>query len=126
MQSFMVARPGTAGELWFMTGWRLYRSTNFAQSFKAMTSPDWAFGLYGLGKAAPGATFPTLYALGVKPTSGGIWRSVDGGATWLRINDGDHQWGFRYRVISGDPRIFGRVYVATDGRGILYGDPAAR
>jgi hypothetical protein len=36
-------------------------------------SPDWAFGLYGLGKAAPGATFPTLYALGVKPTFGGIW-----------------------------------------------------
>jgi hypothetical protein len=93
MQSFMVARPGTAGELWFMTGWRLYRSTNFAQSFKAMTSPDWAFGLYGLGKAAPGATFPTLYALGVKPTFGGIWRSIDGGATWLRINDGDHQMG---------------------------------
>jgi xyloglucan-specific exo-beta-1,4-glucanase len=29
-------------------------------------------------------------------------------------------------MLSGDPRIFGRVYVATDGRGILYGDPAAR
>jgi hypothetical protein len=26
-------------------------------------------------------------------------------------------------MLSGDPRLFGRVYIATDGRGILYGDP---
>jgi len=25
--------------------------------------------------------------------------------------------------ISGDPRIFGRVYVGTHDRGVFYGDP---
>jgi hypothetical protein len=28
-------------------------------------------------------------------------------------------------MLSGDPRIFGRVYLATDGRGIIYGELAA-
>lgn len=54
----------------------------------------------------------------------GIYGSLDGGARWTRINDTAHQWGLRLRVISGDPRRFGRVYVGTDGRGIMYGDPA--
>jgi xyloglucan-specific exo-beta-1,4-glucanase len=44
--------------------------------------------------------------------------------TWLRLNDDQHEYGRRYRVIAGDPRIFGRVYVGTDGRGIVYGDIA--
>lgn len=56
----------------------------------------------------------------------GIWRSTDLGASWGRINDDAYQWGNRFRAISGDPRRFGRVYVATDGRGIVYGDPVAR
>lgn len=53
-----------------------------------------------------------------------IWRSDDQGATWLRLNDELHQWGQRFRCLAADPRIFGRVYVGTDGRGILYGEPA--
>jgi xyloglucan-specific exo-beta-1,4-glucanase len=124
--SFLVARPGTAGELWLLTGGRLYRSTDFARSFSVMTSPDITFAMFGLGKAAPGATAPALYAFGVKPTFGGLWRSIDGGAKWVRINDEAHQWGLRFRTMTGDPRTFGRVYVATDGRGILYGDPEPR
>ena len=29
------------------------------------------------------------------------------------------------RHVTGDPRIYGRVYFATGGRGVLYGEPAA-
>ena len=43
-------------------------------------------------------------------------------ATWLRINDDQHQWGLVLHI-TGDPRKFGRVYVGTHGRGTFYGDP---
>lgn len=127
---FVVARPGQAGELWFLSNGRFYRTNDFARSFSAMTSHDPVFRdmffvTFGLGKPASGASVPAIYSFGVKPTFGGLWRSTDGGASWLRINDDAHQWGLRYRVITGDPRIFGRIYVATDGRGIFYGDPAS-
>ena len=53
----------------------------------------------------------------------GIFRSIDAGATWVRINDDQHQWGRAGdTAITGDPRIYGRVYIGTNGRGIIYGD----
>lgn len=51
----------------------------------------------------------------------GFYRSHDGGVTWKRINDDQHQYG-DIRSITGDPRVFGRIYVATGTRGIVYGD----
>ena len=54
----------------------------------------------------------------------GIYRSDDVGTTGVKINDAQHQWGSSFGVISGDPRIYGRVYIGTNGRGILYGDIA--
>src|SRR5262249_28309780 len=46
------------------------------------------------------------------------------GGTWVRINDDQHQWGTANAAIAGDPRVYGRVYIATNGRGIIYGDIA--
>ena len=41
----------------------------------------------------------------------------------MRINDDQHQWGRAGdTAITGDPRIYGRVYIGTNGRGIIYGD----
>ena len=54
----------------------------------------------------------------------GIFRSDDVGVTWVQINDAAHQYGMTNSCITGDPRIYGRVYLGTNGRGILYADPA--
>ena len=121
-QSSILARPGHAGELWFNVGGRLYRSTDSAASFRAASGTDINIDLFGLGRAAPGSGTPAIYATGSKAGVKGVWRSVDGGARWVRINDDANQWGLRFRAISGDPRRFGRAYLATDGRGIFYGD----
>ena len=56
----------------------------------------------------------------------GIYRSTDKGKTWSRINDESHLFGNITPVITGDSEVFGRVYFATNGRGIVMGDPAAK
>jgi hypothetical protein len=79
-----------------------------------------SFGV-GFGKAATGRTYPAVYLAGKVKGVGGFFRSDDRGATWVRINDDRHQFGFA-GVITGDPKRYGRIYVGTGGRGILYGD----
>ena len=66
---------------------------------------------------------PAVYAVGTVGGVYGTFRSDDVGASWTRINDDAHQYGL-LGAITGDPRIYGRVYVGTEGRGIVYGDVA--
>lgn len=75
----------------------------------------------GLGKPLEGSNIKTLYTSGTIDGEYGFYRSHDGGITWIRINDDKHQYG-DIRSISGDPRVFGRIYVATGTRGLVYGD----
>jgi hypothetical protein len=57
----------------------------------------------------------------------GVYRSIDGGNTWLRINDDTHQYGGpgNGQFVIGDANVYGRVFMSTAGRGIVYGQPAA-
>jgi xyloglucan-specific exo-beta-1,4-glucanase len=114
-QSALVAAPLAAGELWLKLGTALYRSVDGGASF-TRNDGGLAIELFGLGKDA-------VFAIGTQDGTRGIWRSRDLGRHWARIDDDAHRWGGRYRVISGDPRRAGRVYVGTDGRGLFYGDP---
>lgn len=77
---------------------------------------------FGFGKPAPGQLQSTLFVAGRDGQQQGIFRSVDGGRHWQRINDDAHRYA-RITHVSGDPRVFGRVYLATSGRGIMYGEP---
>ena len=76
----------------------------------------------GLGKPKEGSDTPALYLFGQIGGKTGLFRSDDDGRHWARIDDPAHRYGKIYRV-TGDPRLYGRVYFATGGRGIVYGDP---
>ena len=77
----------------------------------------------GFGKAAPGKSFPAVFLLGSINNRHARYRSDDAGQTWVRIDDDQHQYGSAdVPMIIGDPRIYGRVYVTTGGRGVIYGD----
>lgn len=88
---------------------------------QTLSKPDQARSL-GIGKALHAGAPPALYLAGRVDGVDGVFRSDDEGAQWLRINDDAHRFGKPYSV-TGDPRIPGRVYFATGGRGIFYGDP---
>jgi hypothetical protein len=120
------AVPGVEGDIWIpLNGGGLTRSTNSGTSFAKMTSIQRCDAV-GFGKPAAGKTFPAVYIWGV-PTGGvvGIHRSIDGGATWERINDDSHQFGGpgNGHFIVGDMNVYGRVYMSTAGRGTIYGEP---
>ncbi len=65
-----------------------------------------------------------LYTSGTINGVYGFYLSDDGGRTWLRINDDDHQFG-DIRSIDGDKHVAGRFYVATGTRGLIYGQPVS-
>jgi BNR/Asp-box repeat len=118
------ATPDHENDLWLAsrTG-GLYHSINGGVSFSKMKNVQEA-GSLGFGKAAPGKNYPALYLAGEVEQSEALFRSDDDGQTWTRINDNAHQYGWISHV-TGDPRIYGRVYFGTGGRGIIYGDPVS-
>jgi photosystem II stability/assembly factor-like uncharacterized protein len=119
----LMASPAGAGELWFVSRAGLFRSRDGGGTFVRLSSSIEVEAL-AFGKAAPGASHPALFAIGRQGPLRAIWRSDDAAKRWIRINDRAHEYGRRFRCLAGDPRVFGRVYVGTDGRGILMGEPA--
>ncbi|ALV32417.1 cellulose binding domain-containing protein [Streptomyces sp. CdTB01] len=120
------ALPGTKGDVWLAGGaadgaYGLWHSTDGGASFTKLPNVEQADTI-GFGKAAPGAAYQTLYTSAKIGGVRGIFRSTDQGATWTRINDDAHQWGWTGGAITGDPRVYGRVYISTNGRGVVYGD----
>jgi hypothetical protein len=117
--------PDAQGDLWITGGWNgsaLYANTGSAASadMTAVASVQTAYRL-GFGMAAPGSKYLTLFLDGQVGGQWGIYRSTDGGSSWVQINDASHQWGGT-TVICGDMRTFGTVYLGTaGGRGIIWG-----
>ncbi|WP_416977452.1 cellulose binding domain-containing protein [Streptomyces sp. T028] len=120
------ALPGTKGDVWLAGGasdgaYGLWHSTDSGATFTKLSTVEQADTI-GFGKAATGASYQTLYTSAKIAGVRGVFRSTDKGATWTRINDDAHQWGWTGAAITGDPRVYGRVYVSTNGRGVIYGD----
>lgn len=121
----LMALYDRAGDLWLATPSGLFHSTDAGATFTRMPAVLSAVAI-GAGAPPPGGRYPALYLIGdLQPGVQAIYRSDDGGRRWRRINDDRHQYGTQ-QVITGDPRIYGRVYLGTNGRGVLYGDPAGR
>ena len=112
---------GMEGEVWVAAGSNLYHSKNSGAGATKVTGPSQVYSV-GFGMAAPGTSYPAVYIIGTVNSVSGVFRSTDQGATWLRVNDDQHQYG-QMDNVAGDEDYYGRVYVTTQGRGIPYGQP---
>ncbi|GAA2522741.1 cellulose binding domain-containing protein [Winogradskya humida] len=117
----LKAVPGKTGDVWLAGTTGLHHSTDAGTTFTKLATVTSAINV-AFGKAAPGAAYPAVFLVGVVDGVDGVFRSDDAGATWVRINDNAHQYGNNGDALAGDPRVYGRVYLGTNGRGILYAD----
>jgi xyloglucan-specific exo-beta-1,4-glucanase len=115
------ATPGREGDIWLTAGGAgLWHSADSGQTFIRLTNIG-NIGDLGFGKPAPGRSYTALYLLAEVNGLQGIFRSDDAGSTWVRIDDDQHRFATA-GIIIGDPRVYGRVYIGTNGRGIIQGD----
>jgi hypothetical protein len=121
----LTVLPDAQGDIWLAgqtAGLFANTGTATAPTLTVVAGVPDAYHL-GFGAGANGSSKPTLFLDGQVGTTPGIYRSTDSGATWVQINDAAHQWG-QLGGICGDMRTFGTVYVATGGRGIIWGTSA--
>ncbi|GAB3637315.1 RICIN domain-containing protein [Hymenobacter arcticus] len=120
------AVQGREGHLWVaLYGGGLTRSVNSGTTFTKLANVTRCDAV-GFGKAAPGSTYEAIYIYGVVGGVVGIFRSNDQGVSWVRVNDEAHEYGgpANGQFVMGDLNTYGRVYMSTAGRGIIYGMPA--
>jgi hypothetical protein len=116
--------PGQEGHIWVaMYNGGLRRSTNSGTTFTSIAGVTYCAAV-GLGKAAPSATYHAIYIWGTVGGVTGVFRSIDQGASWLRINDDANEFGGpgNGQFVIGDMNVYGRVYMSTVGRGIVYAE----
>ncbi|KAK0456252.1 hypothetical protein EV421DRAFT_1886703 [Armillaria borealis] len=118
----IVVNPDVAGDVWVSTDVGLFHSTDYGSTFTALEGVSQAWAI-ALGVAATDGGYPAVFAAANIGDGVGYYRSDDEGATWTQINDSSLGFGsVSANVMAADPRVYGRVYIGTNGRGIFYGD----
>jgi len=113
--------PQRTGEAWITASWRglLHWAPG---KLERVPGVDNAHSV-GLGRPAKDGDPPVLFVYGEVNGRLGLHRSDNGGRRWTRIDHDALRFGGIMRHVTGDPRLHGRVYFGTEGRGIWYGDP---
>ncbi|WP_010681062.1 dockerin type I domain-containing protein [Acetivibrio cellulolyticus] len=119
------AVPGKEGHVWIPgPSEGLFCTTDGGKTIEkvdGITRSD----VVGFGKAKAGEDYLAIYICGETDGLYAVYRSDDMAKSWVRVNDDQHQYGSINYSITGDLRVYGRVFVATNGRGIVYGEPTS-
>ncbi len=112
--------PAAKGDLWFASNGPLERSNDGGRTWNEVGDVANAYSV-GFGAAKPGSKYPAVYLFGQVGQTTGFYRSTNVGKSFVRINDDQHQYGNAY-IVEGDSRVYGRIYIGTNGRGIILGE----
>jgi photosystem II stability/assembly factor-like uncharacterized protein len=118
--------PGKEGDIWLPLAENgLARSTDGGATWNKIPGVDYCEAV-GFGKAAPESGYLTMFIFGTVGDFTGVFMSIDEGESWQRTNNRWHQYGglANGEFVMGDMNVYGRVYMSTAGRGIVYGEIA--
>ena len=122
-----VVNFSQSGDIWLPLGSNgLRHSVDGGVTWTNPSNVAWANSV-AVGAAGTETHVPAIYLYGVAAPASvmAIYRSDDSGTTWVRINDDLHQYGGP-TLIQADSRVYGRVYLGMNGRGVVYGEPPRR
>ena len=129
--------PGEAGNLFWSSGplggrgsrepvgAPFYQSTNGGATWTAVPNVL-DVNCFGFGAPAPGQSYPTIYIVGWVNDVYGIWQSYNDAQSWTQIGVWPLNSLDQIKTISGDPNIFGQVYIGFAGSGFAYLRPHRR
>ncbi|KZS96826.1 Oligoxyloglucan reducing end-specific cellobiohydrolase [Sistotremastrum niveocremeum HHB9708] len=118
-----VNNLGKAGELWTTTEHGMWHSTDFGKTVIGFSG-----GLtqgYAVAVGAPSTTggTPSVFVAGTVNGVAGFYRTDNNSGSWSQIDTPQFRFGsVSGALLAGDPRIYRRVYIGTNGRGIFYGN----
>ena len=116
---FYIALAGSG--LWKLS----YNEATDSVSVECLTKEGESVYRVGLGVKIPGGEYlgedKAVYMCGVIEGQYGFYRSFDDAKTWERINTEKQMFG-EINSIDADSRTFGRFYLATGSRGLIYGE----
>lgn len=126
------ATPGRAEDLWMASGFDLrsptaktglYHSTDGGMSWTKIDGVDEAWAI-GHGAPEEPGMVPTLYLYGCVHGQWGVYRSTDAGQSFSLLSAAPLGLLDQVTCITGDPDVFGKVYLGFQGCGFAYGVPA--
>ena len=123
--------PGEAGNLFFTGGPQAASIANAPANEPFMRSTDggatWTavanvldVNCFGFGAAAPGQGYPSIYIVGWVNNAYGVWQSINNAQSWTQIGAYPLNSLDEIKTISGDPNVYGQVYVGFSGSGYAY------
>ncbi|KAF3929672.1 hypothetical protein AA313_de0202779 [Arthrobotrys entomopaga] len=119
----IVPNPTVAGDVWVATNDGLYRTTNYGSSFTKISGPSIG-GDFDLGAPKTSGAYWSIAGFFTIDGLSGVYRTDDAGVNWVRINDALGFGSASANKVAVDYKVYGRVFVGTNGRGIFYGNPS--